>query len=499
MDDGGLRQDLSEKSLEQGRNFLSALFMAVRTAQIHDPGNKAFVHAVDMVHRSAEVLFTSTGGFSVQFVEDVAFLNGLRLRFETSAFAAVRTLRRIFEQHDLGGIAMRTPPSRTAIHRLILLFATSRSGEPEVTKEDLGDLEIGLLGVQQFADRAGNVQVDRRVFAVQCYAKLVLAVREQVERLRAAARNTGSETGKPPRLRAVRVIQDLVELCGERPDFLLRLSSNRHGASPIELAGANACTLAIAIGYAIGFDRQSLVDLGVAGLFHHLDTGLGRPIPVDATGAPAAIAQLLSEGGVGSSSYTRAFVVAERPTLDGQPRPATEAHPFSRLLGVVVAYDQLISGFGRAEPSHPLDALAFLYNDEARFDRRLVDLLINVLRAFPAGVEVLLDDGRPARVHTQAGGSRWDRPVVSILGESPQQVDLMVRRDGRFLHRIVATRVFVEAGASREGSLPVTHRPPLRTTNGSPPELSEDDLRSTLEDLAPPEGADPFDEAISEG
>lgn len=525
LDVDGVRQDLSEKSLDQGRNFLSALFMAVRTAQIHDPGNKAFIHAVDMVHRSAETLFASSGGFSVQFVEDVAFLNGIRLRFESSAFAAVRTLRRIFEQHELGGITMRTPPSRQAIHRLILLFAASNTGPQAVSKEDFTDLDIGLLGVQHFSDGASNVQVDRRVFAVQCYAKLILAVREQVERLRIAAASNWQDSVKPPRLRAVRVIQDLVELCGDRADFLLRLSTNRSGAQLVELSGANACVLSIATGYAVGFERQSLVDIGVAALFHHLDAGIGRPIPADATGAPTAIAQLLSDGGVGRSSYTRAFVVAERPTLDAPHARTSEAHPFARLLGVTVAYGQLTTGFGRpidpetgrrAAAIHPLDALAELHNDPERFDRRMVDVLINVLRAFPSGVDVVLDDGQRARVLSHVGGSRWDRPVVQVNeGGEIHNLDLMVRREGRFERRIVGTRMFVEVGAPRDRELPVANIPAIAQIGSLAHDESVEltpvpDTRSTFDDLnleLPPledgvtqpdpfERNDPFDEAI---
>lgn len=510
VDPDGLRQDLSEKSLDQGRNFLSALFMAVRTAQIHDPSNRAFTNAVDMVHRAAETLFASSGGFSVQFVEDAAFLNGIRLRFETSTFAAVRTLRRIFEQHDLGGITMRTPPSRTAIHRLILLFAAANAGESAVSKEDLGDLEIGLLGVQHFSD-GGNLQVDRRVFAVQCYAKLILAVREQVERLQIAAASNWQQSAKPPRLRAVRVIQDLVELCGDRPDFLLRLASNLTGASPIELTGANACTLVIATGYALGIERQSLVDLGVAGLFHHLDTGMGRAVPQDATGAPTAIAQLLSDGGVGTSSYTRALVVAERPTLDAERARTSDAHPFSRLLGVVVAYGHLTSGFGRDASLHPLDALAQLYNDAERFDRRFVDLLINVLRAYPTGLEVMLDNGTAATVVTHVGGSRWDRPVVRRTGDDGGNLDLMVRRDGRFERRIVGTRMFIEVGADQGVALPIANLPEVAFDSSLDITIDEanEDQRQTFDDLVlelpdddlqgeRSEGPDPFAEAIAQ-
>lgn len=476
LDSGGLRQDLSDKTLDQGKNFLSSLFMAVRTAQIHQPGNKAFITAVDGVHRAAETLFASTSGFSVQFVEDVAFLNGLRLRFDTSSFGAIRTLRRIFEEHDLGGITMRTPPSRAAIHRLTILFSApprSESSEADlVTKEELQELDIGLLGVQHFGDADPDFKVDRRVFALQCYAKLLLGIREQLERLRAAKKDGGRMTAKPPRLRAVRVIQDLVELCDDRPDFLLRAASNREGAELIEVMGANSCVLAIATGYALGLPRSSLVDLGVAALFHHLDAGIGRPIPVDATGAPTAIAQLLSDGGVGPSSYTRAFLVAERPTLDAPRARTSDAHPYSRLLGVVVAYVQLTLGWGRERVMHPLDALAQLFNDRERFDARMVDLLANVLRAFPAGMEVVLDDGRRARVLTHAGGSRWDRPVVHVLDGDHGNLDLMIRGAGRFERRIVGSRIFSEIGAPRDSMLPVENLPHLDLR----------DLNETLDD-----------------
>ena len=48
------RAALTPKAQELGRGFLSALFMGVRTAQIHDSGNKAFERAVDTVRDAAE-------------------------------------------------------------------------------------------------------------------------------------------------------------------------------------------------------------------------------------------------------------------------------------------------------------------------------------------------------------------------------------------------------------------------------------------------------------
>jgi hypothetical protein len=74
-----LRANLPPKALEHARAFLSALFMGLRTAQIHDTSNSAFTKAVDTVHRAAEALYASTGGFQVQFVDESCFLNGVRL------------------------------------------------------------------------------------------------------------------------------------------------------------------------------------------------------------------------------------------------------------------------------------------------------------------------------------------------------------------------------------------------------------------------------------
>ncbi|CAN0565535.1 unnamed protein product, partial [Laminaria digitata] len=91
---------LSRKAADLSKNLLSALFMAVRTAKIHDPSNAAFENAVQSVFRSAQALFQATGGFSLRFVEDTVFVNGSRLRFDASAYSTVRTLRHLMEEME---------------------------------------------------------------------------------------------------------------------------------------------------------------------------------------------------------------------------------------------------------------------------------------------------------------------------------------------------------------------------------------------------------------
>jgi hypothetical protein len=642
----------SPKTLELGRGFLSALFMGLRTAQIHDPQNQAFERAVNGVRLSADQLYAATGGFSISFVDESAFLNGVRLRFEGGMFDSMRTLRHILESKDLGGIEMRAPPSHDAIRKLLLLFCSAEAKE-EVNKDDLLAAQIGVLGVQRFADQSRDgAKVDRRVFALQSYAKLLLAFREQKQKM-----EQGAHGQHAPRLRAVRVIQDLVELCGDRPDFLLRLGSNHSGAPVDELHAVNVAVLSIAVGHALGMQRPDLVDVGVAALFHDIGRTVGReppppsdppaasadgpiaydgelklaeswddapaggldlnqqeslppedepeplpiesivpveqnsdilpldpseappaaleppedtsesyfspiehageefgattqadvelsnleleeilsaksddesdktpanpevlelldqdedeaalvipvegadgveprdtdsldrPTPLDASalipaddeplpppleprppaceapGSPGhveeaiatplhphtalSLSRLLTGGGISRSSLTRAIVASEHHVLAGErydwgdARP--RAHLFGRVVAVVDAYDALACGLGSEDgaPMHPLDALRTLIVDRSgRFDQRLVDVLMNVLRAFPVGTEVVLDSGERAMVASHAGGTRWDRPVVKTLTDPPKSVDLMLRDEGRFRVRILGT------------------------------------------------------------
>jgi hypothetical protein len=590
----GATRNISPKTIEIGRSFLSALFMGLRTAQIHDPANKAFERAVQGLRVSAEALYAATGGFAISFVEDSTFLNGVRLRFEGGQFDSMRTLRHILESKELGGLEMRAPPSYDAIRKLLLMFSMTGTAV-EVSRDDLLAAQIGVLGVQRFSDASQDrFRVDRRVFAVQSYAKLLLAFREH--------RDTSGEGDRPvhaPRLRAVRIVQDLVELCGDRSDFLLRLGSNHFGANVDELHAANVCVLSIALAHAIGLERQDMVDIGVAGLFHDVsrsdgeeppplprsiapgspvaydgelmpadgwgdsgrplelgagasanpgndnttldddddpvplpveyigeltpldpserdspgdvdlhgtddlltpseldaageevertavgpapvpDTGdidvaseeppdeieiipLGQGGPREAPGHPghpeeawdatehphalASFARLLMVGAMSRSGLLRAIVAAEHHLLGAERyrwgEMRGENHLYSRIVAVVDAYDALTSGLGSPDgmPMHPLDALEVLAADRTgRVDPRMVDLLINVLRAYPVGTQVLLDTGERAVVTSHAGGTRWDRPVIRTLTDPPRIVDLMLRERDRFQSRIVST------------------------------------------------------------
>jgi hypothetical protein len=421
--------------------------MGVRTAQFHDPTNRAFERAVQSLREAADALYAATNGFQLSYVEDAVFLNGVRLRGAAGTFDAMRALRRIFESHHMGGIEARMPPTYDLVRKLVLLLAKV-GGDLERARLDLSG-ELEFLAVQRLSgeedEAARPIQVDRRVFALQCYAKLILAFRDQVRALR---------LGRKPsrRLRAIRIVQDVIELAHERLDFILRMGMNRRGADPDELHAANVALLSISMGQALGLSRQTLVDIGTAGLLHDL----GRhPMPPphreerrDGRGHPhvhASFARLLSAGGVARSNLVRAAIVSEHHYYPGEllrwgeQRPL--AHLGARIVAVADTFDSLSSGLGTADgkPMHPVDALKAMLHPNAPVDPILTDLLINLLRAFPVGVQVLLDSGDRATVRSHLGGSRWDRPIITIERTPPFNMDLMVEDSDRYRFRIVQT------------------------------------------------------------
>lgn len=461
----------SERLAEQAKSFLSALFMGTRTARIHSTSNRAYENAVRTLFDATRALYSATNGFRIVFVGDTTLLNDQRLRIDSTTFAVTRTLRAILEAKNLGGIGVDSPPTHESSQALIELLGT----EGEVDREAARRAQILPIAPQAFVDdQRGEVKVDPRERATRVYAKLLIALRDHFERYQAE----GPTTADLRRLRIVRIIQDLVEITSRVPAALLLLANHRSPDWPTERHGANTCILSVSMGLALGLDRTSIMDLGVAAALHHL--GIDRPFDdrpglLDVDAIHRGVARLLSETSISPSSVRRAMVIGShrRPVAARTDEPERRPPPLmSRIVGLAATYDQLCSGYGLQRPVQgaPVDVLALLLRDQTgRFDPQLVDLLINILRVYPVGAQVVLQSGGRGIVSSHGGSRRWDRPVVAQLDPVRANVDLMVREaDGRFRDGIVGTIRFLgaqplsggdasaEAGPSRRDAEPVT-------------------------------------------
>lgn len=90
-------------------------------------------------------------------------------------------------------------------------------------------------------------------------------------------------------------------------------------------------------------------------------------------------------------------------------------HPFAKLVGMVDAYDALISHRSYREAMLPHDAMDFLYaHSHTAFDHKKVELFRNNVAIFPPGMTVTLSTGEQG-VISQLDLLNLQRPTVRIL------------------------------------------------------------------------------------
>lgn len=433
---------VSERLNELSKNFVSALFMGLRTARIHSESNKAFEQAVRTIHESSRALHAATGGFRLVFVGETTLLNDARLRLDPSSMAVVRSLRSALESKKLGGLVVEQPPNYESSRGLLDLLR-AQGPIDEATRAQAG---VSLLGPQTFKDDGvrGPARIDPEERAIRVYAKLLIGLREHFKRF--GDEQEGISTGDLRPLRLSRTVQDLVEVATMAPRALLVMANHDGDTWLAERHGANVCCLAIALGHTLGLDRSTLLDLGLVSAIHHMAVpadGRGR---FDEAAVRSAFFRMLAEGGAGPSAASRISMLANhRRPVGSIDRGAGGPDLAARIIGLCATYQQLRTGFGLRRPvrSEAVDVLALLYRDQSgRFDPDLVDLLVNMLRAFPVGVEVILTSGGRGVVSSHGGARRWDRPVIVQTEPERRNLDLMARHGTVFVDTILGTARF---------------------------------------------------------
>jgi HD-GYP domain-containing protein (c-di-GMP phosphodiesterase class II) len=241
------------------------------------------------------------------------------------------------------------------------------------------------------------------------------------------------------------------------------------GADPMLSAHALAvCTLSMIMGQAFDFNPLQLQELATGALLH--DTGLiqlppplrqrihdtSRSLTVEERSLfeshpRQGAVELEREGGF--SLEVRRIVAEHHATLDGKGYPR-ETRPngtakTSRIVMVADRYDELVTGFGRATPLDPYQALQRLYQEglEGKLDEQCVSLFIRRVGVYPVYSRVELTTGEQG-VITDLHPDTLHLPIVTVTHDrtgaplpSPCVIDL-ARQEGspaRSIARVMDT------------------------------------------------------------
>ncbi|MEW5849978.1 MAG: HD domain-containing phosphohydrolase [Myxococcota bacterium] len=422
-----------------GKTLVGQLYMVLRTIRIHDTGNQTVMLATEHLKDTLNLVWGALGEVKLELVEDQAYLNDVRLRIDAQSQDNVKELGNEFRARGLGGLTFKRPVTTDGIRQLTRVFAQVSGDDGDAAGQmrekllQLRDLAVEILGPRRFQAEnqpQQDVAIDPRLWALQTYAKAVMAVKRFVQE---SSDDKAQETNDP-RLKLTRIVQDLVDIGSQRVNLLLKLINIKDCTDYVYNHAVNVGVLSIAMGRALGLPRADLVDLGLSGITADLGFTQGlmdamEKAHVDEKARESlhehsirAVRLLLGRGALTRASMRRIITAFEHHVhydlKGGYPEQDSRRplHLFSRIVQIADSFDALTTNRPWREAYSPGEALQMLRQDAGKkFDPVLLKVFINMLGIYPLGMTVRLSNGELAVVyHNPDNPELFDRPYVKV-------------------------------------------------------------------------------------
>lgn len=198
--------------------------------------------------------------------------------------------------------------------------------------------------------------------------------------------------------------------------------------------GINVAIFAIKIGIGLGYERDRLIELGLAALIH--DIGMCK-IPDEIVGKEGQLTDkeyaLVKKhpqfgydiifNALGEKYKWLAIVVSQEQEREGgQGYPhglmGSEIHEYAKVIGMVDVYEALSHPRPQRKRFLPYEATKVIVNSSKNmFPHRLIKVLITKLSCFPIGSYVILNSKAIGKV-VETNETSPLRPVIEILYDS---------------------------------------------------------------------------------
>ena len=225
-----------------------------------------------------------------------------------------------------------------------------------------------------------------------------------------------------------KIATGFVDTLQQSDHFVAKAITGKKG-SPIISNMVNVSILATKLGMGIGYQREALIGLALAGLLH--DVGMLQ-LPASLLSKPdklseAERAQIKQHPEIGFQMLSKlgaqyawlaqvAWQEHERWNGQGYPRglKGDQIHEYARIIGIVDIFDALVSPRPYRRRLLPHEAVRELLTAEkTAFSSQIIKALIQQFTLFPLGTMVQLNTGEVGVV-TQLNPRYPLRPVVSV-------------------------------------------------------------------------------------
>lgn len=275
--------------VEAGGPLLVRLSALMRTARTYDVSNQAFRRQVQEFLALVLPLLGEEDELALVAVADYFYLNGVRLKSQSSQLGVYHSLLAEFERRHVGGLRFLQGIDEPELERFFQIFlAAEDPGLADRLAETLSEAAVTAIVPVPATDLeasditkaldAPTTPQGERARAKRVFWRAVLGTKKIILQAR--------QHGRPDLRHAKRVVQPIVDSIRKHEYSIVGLTALKDHDEYTYSHCVNVAVLSVSMGQALGLPRQSLADLGVAGLLH--DVGK-LSIPGEVLRKPAAL------------------------------------------------------------------------------------------------------------------------------------------------------------------------------------------------------------------
>ena len=399
----------SEKLQTMGRTLVSSLYMLVRSAKLYDPDNAVFDKPLNGLREIINQFIAVDGKLDLQVTKDAFYINAMLVRTDANSLDNVRYLQKEMKEKNVGGFQLARAVGPQDLKNFIAIFSKEQNHEAQ--EDGLAQRKLvgmKLLKFSAIKEKLKDVEtdeqkLDRKKYAMTCYARCVFFLRQYLEKLQ-AGRPMGTS-------RAARIVQDLVDVSYEQRSHFLGMTSMKDEAEYHVFHQVNVALMAIVFANELELDKSQMRELGMIALFHETgmssvsDTLLKKPGALTLEektkiqhGGVETIKQILAEKNLSRQSLMRLVVTSEHKNDFGTAVKDSRGNiqmvlqkgqlsVYAKMINICCVFDALTSKRPFRDAYGPEIALTLMWTEmRHKFDPQLLKVFMKVMAIQPIRV-----------------------------------------------------------------------------------------------------------------
>lgn len=428
-----IRSQGSEHRANPCETFFIAFSKLIHTVGLHQDNNALVTRGAHVFIRAMEELTDNKNELTIEVRRGRFYVQKNRLLNRRETTSVIFNLLNSFEKLGLNGLcfSLKTgePPIEQVLTFARLFKQAGEENEPvawlTLALKEKGYTWAAIVETQEEPNSAPGYEEKETAQRIHSYA--YNAIQEVTDKI-AAGKQVGLR-------KSTRVVQSLADLVIADDPVLMGLCTIRDYDNYTYTHSVNVSILSMCLGQQIGLSRQSLVRLGICGLFHDL----GKiDIAIDIINKPGKltrdefkevqkhslnsvrqILKLQTLRSVKAQFILPPFEHHLKYDLSGYPAVNWQKpiSLFGRILAITDVYDALSSKRVYRPTVLSSDrALGIMLEKSGKdFDPVLLKWFINMLGIYPVGTLLELDDGSIGLVMKSAKDPDPYRPDIMLL------------------------------------------------------------------------------------